>query len=481
MKPVIALVGRPNVGKSTLFNRLTRTRDALVADFPGLTRDRKFGEGKVGERPYIVVDTGGIGENDDGIDIPMTRQAEQAVKDADIILFMVDGRAGLTAVDEQLADVMRRERKPVYLVVNKTDGIDADTAMADFYSLGLTDVLPIAAAHGRGVHSMIDQVLEHIPFDDDERDELAGIDGDDQDSDETDEHGDEISSDIRVAVLGRPNVGKSTLINRMLGEERVVVFDHAGTTRDTIDVPFERDGRAYTLVDTAGIRRRGRVSDMVEKFSVIKALQAIENAHVVILVIDAREGITDQDLSLLGRVLELGRALLIAINKWDGLDTDHKAQVRNELSRRLEFVPWARTKAISALHGTGVGDLWKMIDKAHASAFYKVNTNTLTRMLEDIVASYPPPRSGRFRAKLRYAHMGGSNPPTLVIHGNRTEALPASYQRYLENRFRELFKLEGSPLRLEFKSGDNPYEGKKNALTERQARHRKRMIERYKR
>lgn len=467
MKPVIALVGRPNVGKSTLFNRLTRTRDALVADYPGLTRDRKYGDGRLGDYLYTVVDTGGIGENDDGIDAPMTEQSLMAVGEADLVLFMVDGRAGLTAADEQIATELRKLPKPTYLVVNKTDGIDPDTAMSDFYALGLNEVLPIAAAHGRGVRSMIETVLEAFP-------DLEPY------YDEQGEPVDTNDGSIRVAVLGRPNVGKSTLINRMLGEERVVVFDHAGTTRDSIEIPFERMDKAYTLIDTAGVRRRGKVAEMVEKFSVIKALQAVDAAQVVVLVIDAREGITDQDLHLLGYVLDSGRALMIAVNKWDGLDADHKERVRVELGRRLEFAPWVKIKFISALHGTGVGDLWGMIEKAWDSAFIKVGTNEMTRIMESITAGHPPPRNGRFRAKLRYAHLGGNNPPTIVLHGNRTESLPISYKRFLENRFREALKLDGTPIRLEFKSGSNPYEGRKNVLTDRQVHKRKRMIKRFK-
>ncbi|WP_133490378.1 ribosome biogenesis GTPase Der [Alcanivorax sp. 24] len=460
MKPVIALVGRPNVGKSTLFNRLTRTRDALVADFPGLTRDRKYGDGRMGDRPYIVVDTGGIGESEEGIDRPMTDQALLAVGEADAVLFLVDGRAGLTAADQQVASELRKLPKPVFLVVNKTDGLDPDSAMADFYALGLTQVLPIAAAHGRGVRALMDEVLAIFP-----EPEEAGEEEEPEDPDT-----------VRVAVLGRPNVGKSTLINRILGEERVVVFDQAGTTRDSIEVPFERNGRPYVLIDTAGVRRRGKVHETIEKFSVIKALQAVDAAQVVLLVVDARDGISDQDLHLLGYVLEAGRALVIAMNKWDGLESDHKDWVKQQLDRRLQFVPWAKIKFISALHGTGVGDLFGLVERAWDSAFIKIGSNALTRMLEDITHSHPPPRSGRFRAKLRYAHLGGSNPPVVVIHGNRTDSLPVSYRRYLENRFRELLKIEGSPIRLELKSGDNPYEGRKNPLTDRQIRRRRRMM-----
>lgn len=460
MKPVIALVGRPNVGKSTLFNRLTRTRDALVADFPGLTRDRKYGDGRMGDRPYIVVDTGGIGESEEGIDRPMTDQALLAVGEADAVLFLVDGRAGLTAADQQVASELRKLPKPVFLVVNKTDGLDPDSAMADFYALGLTQVLPIAAAHGRGVRALMDEVLAVFP----EPEETG------------EEEEPEAPDTVRVAVLGRPNVGKSTLINRILGEERVVVFDQAGTTRDSIEVPFERNGRPYVLIDTAGVRRRGKVHETIEKFSVIKALQAVDAAQVVLLVVDARDGISDQDLHLLGYVLEAGRALVIAMNKWDGLESDHKEWVKQQLDRRLQFVPWAKIKFISALHGTGVGDLFGLVERAWDSAFIKIGSNALTRMLEEITHSHPPPRSGRFRAKLRYAHLGGSNPPVVVIHGNRTDSLPVSYRRYLENRFRELLKIEGSPIRLELKSGDNPYEGRKNPLTDRQIRRRRRMM-----
>jgi len=464
MKPVIALVGRPNVGKSTLFNRLTRTRDAIVADFPGLTRDRQYGDGRLGDRPYTVVDTGGIGESEEGIDRPMTDQALQAVGEADVVLFLVDGRAGLTAADEQVASELRKLPKPVYLAVNKTDGLDPDTALADFYGLGLTELFPIAAAHGRGVRGMITEVLKAFPEADEDDGEPADPDT------------------VRVAVLGRPNVGKSTLINRILGEERVVVFDQAGTTRDTIEVPFVRqdrngDGeRNYVLIDTAGIRRRGKVHETIEKFSVIKALQAVDAAQVVMVVVDARDGITDQDLHLLGYVLETGRALVIAVNKWDGLEADHRQWVKRELERRLHFAPWVKVHFISALHGTGVGDLFGFIERAWDSAFIKLGSNALTRMLQDITHSHPPPRAGRFRAKLRYAHLGGSNPPTVVIHGNRTESLPNSYQRYLENRFRELLKIEGSPIRLELKSGDNPYEGRKTQLTERQIKRKRRMM-----
>ncbi len=453
---VVVLVGRPNVGKSTLFNQLTRTRDAIVADFPGLTRDRQYGRGRVGEHPYMVVDTGGIGEGTDGISAPMSDQALQAMEEADLILFLVDGRAGLLPADEEIAAYLRKLPKPVHLVVNKTDGMEENTAMADFYSLGFSCVHPIAASHGRGVQRMMEIVLDGVHVDViEEPSEDEGI---------------------CVAILGRPNVGKSTLVNRMLGEERVVVFDQAGTTRDAVKVPFERRGQRYTLIDTAGIRRRGRVNETVEKFSVIKALQAMAGAHVVVLVLDAREGITDQDLSILAHTVEAGRSLLIAVNKWDGLDPGHKEAVRREIDRRLVFIPWARVHYISALHGTGVGDLYDFILAAWQSAFCKASTGRLTRLLETLTAAHQPPLVGRHRARLRFAHLGGSNPPVIVVHGNKVEDLPDTYRRYLENRFREELKLEGTPVRLECRNSTNPYAGKRNLLTPRQIRRRRRLM-----
>ena len=467
MKPVIALVGRPNVGKSTLFNRLTRSRDALVADFPGLTRDRQYGEGRMGDRPYMVVDTGGIGEGETGIDNPMTAQARQAAREADVVLFLVDGRAGITAADELVAQELRQLDKPVLLVVNKTDGLDENVAGSEFYQLGLPSLHAISASHGRGVRRLVDDMLAALP----PEEEAAELEGDEDGPDEG----------ICIAVLGRPNVGKSTLVNRMLGEERVVVYDEAGTTRDAIRIPFERHGESYTLIDTAGVRRRGRVHEAIEKFSVIKALQAVEAAHVVVLVVDAREGITDQDLHLLGMVLEAGRALVLAVNKWDGLEPDHRDWVKKELHRRLEFVPWARVQPISALHGTGVGDLYPLIHRAWASAFPDVSTNQLTRIMQELVAQHQPPMAGRHRIKLRYAHLGGTNPPVIVIHGNQVDAAPESYRRYLENRFREILDLEGTPVRVEMRAGENPFAGRKNPLTARQVRRRKRLLKRLKR
>jgi GTP-binding protein len=450
MLPVIALVGRPNVGKSTLFNRLTRSRDALVADLSGLTRDRKYGEGRLGERDYMVVDTGGISGDEDGIDYKMAEQSLLAIEEADIVLFLVDGRAGLSPADEMIADHLRRCEKESHVVVNKTDGLDPDVAMADFYGLGLSEPLPIAASHGRGVTQLIEHVLQDIPL-----------------REETEED-EEWLRQKKIAIVGRPNVGKSTLVNRILGEDRVVVFDEAGTTRDSIYIPFERDGDPYTLIDTAGIRRRKNVTEAVEKFSIIKTLRAIKDANVVVLVIDAQEGVSDQDLHMLGYVLDAGRSLVIALNKWDGMTGDAKEVVREQLRRRLEFVSFARMHFISALHGSGVGNLFSSVDEAYGFAMKKWPTNKLTRMLEDIVADHQPPLVNGNRIKLRYAHQGGSNPPVIVIHGNQTNSLPGSYKRYLENKFTKVLGIKGTPLRFEFKSSENPFKDKKNELSKRQ-------------
>ncbi|SER05899.1 GTP-binding protein [Amphritea atlantica] len=450
MLPVIALVGRPNVGKSTLFNRLTKSRDALVADYSGLTRDRKYGEGRLGDRDYIVVDTGGISGDEAGIDYKMAEQSLLAIDEADIVLFLVDGRAGLNPADEMIADHLRRSEKECYLIVNKTDGLDPEVAMADFHGLGLSEPLPIAASHGRGVTQLVEYVLAELPL----RDEA--------------EEEEERQRQKKIAIIGRPNVGKSTLVNRILGEDRVVVFDQAGTTRDSIYIPFERDEEAYTLIDTAGIRRRKNVTEAVEKFSIIKTLRAINDANVVVLVIDAREGVSEQDLHLLGYVLDAGRSLVIAVNKWDGMSGDEKEAVREQLRRRLEFVSFARMHFISALHGSGVGNLFASVDEAYGFAMAKWATNKLTRLLEDIVADHQPPMVNGNRIKLRYAHQGGSNPPIIVIHGNQTRSLPGSYKRYLENKFTSVLGIKGTPLRFEFKSSENPFKDKKNELTKRQ-------------
>ncbi len=466
MTPVIALVGRPNVGKSTLFNRLTRSRDALVANHAGLTRDRQYGHARLGERDCTLVDTGGMGESEDeGVARPMGQQARSAVAEADLVLWLVDGRAGLTTGDEQLADELRRLDKPVHLAVNKTDGLDEDVALAEFFSLGFSRLHPVSATHGRGTRQLAEALAADFP-------PLPEASAED---DEAEEAG------IRLAVLGRPNAGKSTLVNRLLGEDRVVVHEDAGTTRDAIEVRYERRGETYTLIDTAGVRRRGRVNEAVEKFSVIQALRAVDQAQVVILVIDAREGITDQDLHLLGMVLDAGRALVVAVNKWDGLSADQKARNHKELDRRLDFVPWAHVQPMSALHGTGVGDLYPPLHRAWVSAFPDPGTNRLNRILRKLVQAHQPPLVGRHRIKLRYAHPGGTNPPVIVVHGNQAEAVPGPYRRYLENGFREALQLEGTPLRVELRGGDNPYAHKPNPLSARQLRRRKRLMRHVKR
>ena len=458
MIPVIALVGRPNVGKSTLFNRLTRSRDALVADVPGLTRDRKYGDGRIGDRPFIVIDTGGLTGDKDDLEGLMAQQSWQAVEEADLVLFMVDGREGLTAGDELVAAALRRTGKPQLLVVNKTDGIDVDTAMADFYTLGMGAPRAIAAAHGRGVTTLISTAMAQLPAPPEISAEAA--------SDER----------IRVAVVGRPNVGKSTLINRILGEERVLAFDLPGTTRDSIFIPFERDETAYTLIDTAGVRRRARINEVIEKFSVIKTLQAIDAAHVVILVLDAQQEISEQDASLAGYIAEKGRALILAVNKWDGLDTHERNTIVHQLERRLPFLDFATTCFISALHGSGVGELFPHIEKAYASAMRELPTPALTAILEKAVQEHQPPLVRGRRIKLRYAHQGGRNPPLVVIHGNQTERVPATYKRYLEHAFRTAMKLSGTPIRIEFKTGTNPYKGRKNKLTGRQVKRKSRLM-----
>lgn len=438
MLPVIAIVGRPNVGKSTLFNCLTKSRDALVADWPGLTRDRLYGEGRLGDRSYIVVDTGGVGEQEVAIDNLMAGQTERAIQEADHILFLVDARSGLTAGDLSIAQSLRESGKPVSLVVNKVDGLNSAIVTSEFYALGLGEPYPIASAHGHGVTSMIEAVLEKFSSPEIET-EVSKVPG------------------IRIAIAGRPNVGKSTLINRMLGEERVVVYDQPGTTRDSIEIPFERFGKHYVLIDTAGVRKRRHITEVVEKFSVIKTLQAIESCNVAILVIDAREGITEQDLHLLGFVLDAGKAIIIAVNKWDGLSQDQRDTVHRELSRRLVFIDFAEIKFISALHGTGVGELYPLIEDAYASATQPLITSELTRILEQAVATHQPPLVQGRRIKLRYAHAGGHNPPFIIIHGKQTRSLPDSYRRYLESFYRKALHLVGTPVRIEFRDSVNPY------------------------
>jgi GTPase len=460
MIPVIALVGRPNVGKSTLFNRLTRTQDALVAALPGLTRDRKYGDGRIGDRSFIVVDTGGLAAGDEALDGLMERQAWQAIGEADLVFFLVDAREGLTVTDEIIAAALRRRGKPLLLVVNKIDGLDADSTLGDFHRLGLGEPQPVSATHGRGVERLISTALARLPSPAD--DTVAAIEAED--------------ASVRVAVVGRPNVGKSTLINRMLGEERVLANDQPGTTRDSIFIPFERDGVAYTLIDTAGVRRRARVTEAVEKFSIIKTLQAIDAAHVVILVLDARAGIGEQDATLAGYIAEKGRALVLAVNKWDGLAPHERRVVKDQLDRKLPFLGFAAVRNISALHGTGVGELYALVCRAHASAMRELPTPQLTEILEQAVTAHQPPLVRGRRIKLRYAHQGGRNPPRIVIHGNLTESVPENYRRYLENAFRAAFKLTGTPVRIEFRTGGNPYQGRRNPPTPRQISRRRRLM-----
>jgi GTP-binding protein len=491
--PVIALVGRPNVGKSTLFNRITRTRNAIVANYSGLTRDRQYGEASFEGRRFIVVDTGGLGEEEHGIDNAMAGQSLTAIEEADIVLFLVDCRAGLSSGDELIARHLRAHHKKTFLVVNKSDGLDPDVATSEFFSLGFAEVHPIAAVHGRGVS----QLLEHVVGALHPQTAILAVDiGDSEQADN--EASSEVGSEpadtdilvgegngaasavslraIKIAIVGRPNVGKSTLVNRMLGEDRVVVFDLPGTTRDSIYIDYERNGEHFTLIDTAGIRKRKNITEAIEKFSIVKTLQAIEDSNVVILVMDAQEGIVEQDMHLLGHVIEKGRALVVAINKWDGLDEDQRNDVKRTLDRRLQFINFAAIHFISALHGSGVGNLYASINKAYKSATQKLSTNALTRILEDAVASHPPPMFNGRRIKLRYAHAGGQNPPIVIIHGNQVDKVPDHYTRYLENVYRKALQLSGTPLRIEYRTGENPFEGRRNTLTPRQQQKRKRLV-----
>ncbi|MDE3736895.1 MULTISPECIES: ribosome biogenesis GTPase Der [Pseudomonas] len=481
MVPVIALVGRPNVGKSTLFNRLTKTRDAIVAEYAGLTRDRQYGEAKWQGRTYIVIDTGGISGDEEGIDAKMAEQSLQAIEEADAVLFMVDSRAGMTASDQMIAEHLRKRNKRSFLVANKVDTVDPDIARAEFSPLGLGDALPIAAAHGRGISQMLQAALGEFPRDDGaDETEAAEAEVVAEGTEPTRVPGPSEKDGIKIAIIGRPNVGKSTLVNRMLGEERVIVYDQAGTTRDSIYIPFERNEEKYTLIDTAGVRRRGKIFEAVEKFSVVKTLQAIQDANVVIFVMDAREGVVEHDLNLLGFVLETGRALVIALNKWDGMEPGERDYVKTELERRLFFVDFADIHFISALHGTGVGHLYKSVQDSFRSAITRWPTSRLTQILEDAVQEHQPPLVNGRRIKLRYAHLGGANPPLIVIHGNQTESVPKSYSRYLENTYRRVLKLVGTPIRIEYKGGENPFEGKKNTLTERQVNKKRRLMSHHK-
>lgn len=446
MKPVIALVGRPNVGKSTLFNRLTRSRDALVADMPGLTRDRHYGEGRMGDRQFLVIDTGGFEPVvKEGIVHRMAQQTQQAVAEADVVVFIVDGRQGLTPHDKSITEFLRRSGRPVVLAVNKAEGMRYSVVASEFYELGLGDPRVISSAHGDGVARMLEETVDMA------LEQAVEL----EDGQENPDHG------IKIAVVGRPNVGKSTLVNALLGEERVIAFDMPGTTRDAIEIPFERNGKPYTLIDTAGIRRRGKVFETIEKFSVIKALKSISDANVVILLLDAREGVSEQDAHIAGFVLESGRALVVGVNKWDSLDRDNRDQIKRDLDRKLYFLSFAKFHYISALKNTGVGPLMGSVDSAYAAATANLTTPKLTRALKEAVLHQQPQRKGAVRPKMRYAHQGGQNPPVIVIHGSAVDSVGPTYKRYLEKYFRDAFSLTGTPLRIEFRSGKNPFDKSK--------------------
>jgi GTP-binding protein len=461
MLPTVVLVGRPNVGKSTLFNRLTRSRDALVADLPGLTRDRHYGRGRIGDRQFLVVDTGGLEPvAKEGILFEMARQSRQAVDEADVVMFLVDGRSGCTPQDAIIAEQLRKTGKPILLLVNKAEGMARAKVTAEFFELGLGEPLPISSAHGDNVNEVIEIALEDFPPE--------------KEQEESDDH----EHPPKIAIVGRPNVGKSTLVNAILGEQRVIAFDQPGTTRDSIYIDFERGGRQYTIIDTAGVRRRGKVEEAVEKFSVIKTMQAIEDANVVVLVVDARDQITEQDAHVADYVLQAGRALVLAVNKWDGLDEHHRDQVKRDIERKLHFLNFAKLHFISALHSNGIPGVLKSVDEAYAAAMAKLSTPKLTRALIGALEKQAPPRSGRFMPKMRYAHQGGSNPPLIVIHGSGLDDVQASYTRYLERTFCEIFKLKGTPLKIQYNSSKNPFEGSKpKPLTESEQRraHRARI------
>lgn len=464
MLPLVALVGRPNVGKSTLFNALTRSRDALVHDQPGVTRDRHYGVCRLLEdAPFVVVDTGGIAGDELGLAGATARQARAAAGEADLILFVVDGREGGSALDDEILAWLRKLARPTLLVINKIDGVAEDAVRSEFARYGLAEVLAISAAHRQGIDEVLDEVQRRLP------EQGAGelLDDDPQRR--------------RVAFVGRPNVGKSTLVNRLLGEERMIASDVPGTTRDSIAVDLQRDGRPYRLIDTAGLRRRARVEEAVEKFSAFKTLQAIEQAQVAVLLLDASEGVTDQDASVLGAILDAGRALVVAINKWDGLSDYQREQAEDLLSRKLGFVNWAEAVRISAKHGSGLRELFDAIDRAHASANREFSTSEVNKALEVAYETNPPPSIRGHVSKLRYVHPGGSNPPTFIVHGTRLKVLPESYKRYLENFFRKRFKLVGTPVRFLFREGANPYEGRVNVPTERQVARKRRLLRHVKR
>ena len=459
MLPLVALVGRPNVGKSTLFNALTRTRDALVHDEPGVTRDRNYGTCRLdADNPFLIVDTGGIAGEEEGLAGATARQARAAAAEADLILFVVDGREGPSALDDEILAWLRKLSRPTMLLINKVDGMDASAARAEFARYGFAEMLGVSAAHRQGLDDLVEEVLARLP------------------EEGTTETLDQDPERIRIAFVGRPNVGKSTLVNRLLGEERMIASDVPGTTRDSIAVDLERDGKKYRLIDTAGLRRRARVDEAVEKFSVFKTMQSIEQTQVAVLMLDASEGVTDQDATVLGAVLDAGKALVIALNKWDGRSDYEREQAETLLSLKFPFVPWSESVRISAVHGTGMRELFAAVHRAHASATKVFTTAEVNKALEMAVEANPPPSIRGHVSKLRYVHPGGSNPPTFIVHGTRLKELPDSYKRYLENFFRKRFKLIGTPVSFLFREGVNPYEGKKNPLTDRQIARKRRLM-----
>ena len=459
MKSVIAIVGRPNVGKSTLFNFLTRSRNALVADRPGVTRDRQYGFGNYQGREFILVDTGGLGRNDkdsENISNLISDQSLRAIEEADVLIWLVDGREGLTAEDEHLAEILRPMCDHIFLSANKTEGLDTDIVLSDFHRFGFNEPSAISAKRGDGVSHLMDEVIKQLPIESDNEGLL--------------EHG------LRITVLGRPNVGKSTLTNRILGEERMLIFDQPGTTRDSIAIPFERDGKPYTLIDTAGIRRRSKINDAIEKFSVVKSLQAIDSTQIVVLVLDAHEAVTEQDATLLGLIVDSGKALIIAVNKWDGLEISERTRIKAQLDRKLGFIDYACVHFISALHGSGVGKLFVSINKISKSISIDPSASKVTAILQEATQAHSPPLVRGRRIKLRYAHIGGHDPIRIIVHGNQTDRVPESYKRYLANQMRKQLKLVGAPVLIEFKQGENPYKNKKNILSNRQIEKRRRLM-----
>ncbi len=445
MKPVIALVGQPNVGKSTLFNRLTRSRDALVDDQPGITRDRIYGNARYHDKSFIIIDTGGLDDGSDPLQSMMSKQSWDAADEADAVIFLVDGRAGLSSLDNRILVRLRKLGKRVSLAVNKTEGLDTDQLMSDFYALGLGEPHPISSAHGQGVSSLMSNVLDDFPVAAEENDNAGPV----------------------IAVIGRPNAGKSTLINALLGEDRVVVFDRPGTTRDSIKIPFEREGKDYTLIDTAGVRRRGKVDEKIEKFSVIKTLQAIDHANVVLMMLDARREISDQDATLASYAIDQGKAMVVIVNKWDGLSPEKRQRIKDDIDRKLVFLQFAELIYISALHGTAIGNIFPAVERAYDAAMKDLPTSFLTRILEKAIEKTPPPMVAGRRMKPKFAHQGGHNPPVIVIHGNQLNKLPGSYRRFLINTFRKAAKLQGTPIRLEMRAGSNPYAGRPSGKTKK--------------